>query len=516
MNRLVPLSLLAMAAALSAPSARAETLEDAIAYVYETDPGLLAQRAALRALDEGYVQARAGYGPQASITVSLATQEFEQRGANFEASNPSQSLAVSQPLYTGGRVLARVNQAQAQILQGRNNLRRYEAELLQRVITVYVNVRRDMEVLRISADAVKVLDQQLSDTLAKFKVRQVTATDVAQSRARLASARTQLAFAEGQLAVSRAQYLSIVGRNPGELAPEPPLPEPPRQADRAFDLAEGNSPVLAAADFAEQVSRARVAEARAGRLPSVSLRLDARRDPIAPYAKRGYSESLTTSITLTQPLFSSGVISSQVRQAVEENNRDRLNVEATRRTVIQSVAEAWEALAAARRALVSQQDEVREAQTAFYGVREEERFALRTTIDILNAEAELRNAQLELVRGRANEYLRRAQLLAAMGVLSAEHLVEDLKPYDPARNTRRVWRLSGGPWDLPLRALESIAGVPEPRRRPATFEDQTPNRASDLPPPPDPRSAPPILATSELMKRLAQPSQKAAEPPASR
>lgn len=486
-----------------APQARAETLQQVISFVYENDAGLQAQRAAVRSVDEGVVQARSSLGPQASVGYNFTRQEIDRGTSTAHAFNPSYSATLSQPLYAGGRQAARIDQARSQILVARQNLRRFEADLLQRVINAYTGVRRDQEVVRISADAVRVLAQQLSDTLAKAdpKVRMVTATDVAQARARLASARTQLAFAEGQLAVSRAQYLSTIGRPPGELAPEPDLPEPPREVNAAFRMAEENNPNLLVAAFNEQASRARVAEARANRRPNVALRVEGARQPTLPYARAGEIDTLTTSLAITQPIFTSGVTSSQIRQAVEENNRDRLNIEATRKLVIQTVAEAWESLSAARQALVTQEDEVRQHQTAFIGVREEERLALRSTLDILNAEAELRAAQLDLVRSRAAEYQRRAQLLAATGMLSAETLVPETPRYDPSENLKAVSRTPLSPLTRTIETFDRLAGPPRPAHRPATLENLTPPSVSALPPPPDPATAVKIELTSELVAR---------------
>ncbi|HEY8616138.1 TolC family outer membrane protein [Phenylobacterium sp.] len=495
------LATAAVAAIVCASCARAETLEEAIAYVYQTDAGLQGQRAAVRATDELSVQARNALGPQASVGYTFGRQEIDRGPTTAHAFNPSWSATITQPLYTGGRQSARIEQATSQILVARQNLRRFEAELLQRVINAYTAVRRDQEVVRISADAVKVLAQQLSDTLAKSEERVVTATDVAQARARLASARTQLAFAEGQLAVSRAQYVSTIGKAPGELAPEPALPEPPREVTAAFRMAEENNPNLLVAEFNERASRARVAEARAGRRPNVALRVEGARQPTLPYARAGEVESLTTSLAVTQPIFTSGVTSSQIRQAVEENNRDRLNIEATRKLVISAVAEAWESLAASRTALITQDEEVRDHQVAFIGVREEERLALRGTLDVLNAEAELRAAQLDLVRSRAAEYQRRAQLLAALGMLSTETLAPQVERYDPADNLRSVSGSPLGPLTGAVATLDRVGAPPLGARRPATIENLTPPSISALPAAPDTRTAVKIELTSELVAR---------------
>lgn len=493
------LAAVAVAALAAAAPARATTLGEAVAYAYATNPGLQAQRASLRALDEGYVQARTGYGLQISSQISASNTDLSNTspvnpitgqpavpGAN--TSTNAQGVSLSLPLWTGGRVRQRVTQAEAQIRLGRQNLRRFELDLLTRVVSAYVSVRRDEQLLKISQDTIVVLEKQVADSEAKFKVRQLTATDVAQAKARLAQSRSSLAAIQAQLGVSRSQYMSAVGQNPVDLAPPPPLENLPQTIEKAFDAAEANNPQLLAAVFGEQGSRARVAEAKAGRLPSVTARLDFQRAPYVSFQPSlGVNETRVGSITLSQPIFTSGQISSSIRQTTEENNRDRLNIDEQRLQVTQTVAAAWEQLAASRKQLATFADEAKANEFAFYGVRQEERFALRSTIEVLNAQLELTNAQQNLVRVRAQEYAGRAQLLAAVGVLDARLFAPDAPTYDTAANLRRVKNIGATPLEAPVRFLDGALSPEVGPQRPASIAVAHPGGAV-LPPTPDPEA----------------------------
>jgi outer membrane protein/S-layer protein transport system outer membrane protein len=224
---------LAMGMSGYAGLAHAETLADAITAAYNSNPNIQAQRAAMRALDENYTQARAAYGLQASASVSegyayargpQTTTTFPSyRRTSEEAISQSNDLSVSQALYTNGRYAARLQGVEAQIRASRENLRRIEMDLLIRVTNAYVSVRRDREVLRISQGGEAFLRKQLQDTEDKYSVRQVTLTDVQQAKARLASASTQLANAQAQLNVSIASYAALVGHLPTDLEPEPDI-----------------------------------------------------------------------------------------------------------------------------------------------------------------------------------------------------------------------------------------------------------------------------------------------------
>ena len=175
---------------------------------------------------------------------------------------------------------------------------------------------------------------------------ELTGTDVAQAKARLGSSRAQLAAAEGQLEISRANYEAVVGRPPGDLAPQPLLDELlPKDVLEALDVARAESPRIQAAELAERASRARVAVVRAQRHPSISLRGGyGYSGQVDPFIADRFARNLSASVVTTVPIYSGGVIASQVRQAVERNNTDRIRLEGVERQVRQVIAQAWSQL----------------------------------------------------------------------------------------------------------------------------------------------------------------------------
>jgi outer membrane protein/S-layer protein transport system outer membrane protein len=465
-------ALTALAAVLAGQAARAETLADVVAYAYETNPGLQAQRASLRALDESYVQARAGFAPNITGSAGETSYHNRHQGASQYANTDSETLALVQPLYTGGKLRSRLTEAEAQILSGREALRRYEQDLLQRIVAAYVGVQRDEELWKINQDTVAVLEKEVSDNEARFAVREVTMTDVAETKARLANARAALANAQGNLALSRSQFASVVGQPPVDLAPPPEISAVPATIDQAFESAEANNPQLQGAKYTEQRSRARIAEAKAAALPQVSAQLSYQHAPFLPYTTtQGYNYAATAMVTVSQAIFNGGVIASQVRQTIEENNSDRLSIDDTRHQVILNVSTAWEQLAVSRDQIRSYDEEMKADEFSFYGNREEQKMALRSTIEVLNAELELTTAQQNLARARATEYIARAQLLDAMGMLTPAALSSHVSAYDPAANFRHVRHRGETPLEWPVRALDSIVAPKIGPNPPASVAD---------------------------------------------
>jgi len=195
----------AITAAAAAPAA-GETLSDAVALAYETNPTLQAQRATQRSIDEEYVQARTGWRPTLQLqavatydklSIPRAARNFLTQSAETNAG--SLALTFTQPIWTGGRTAANVSAAQADILQGRENLRRVESQVLISVIQAYMDVLRDQEGLKIRQEDLVVLQKQLDESRARFDVGEITRTDVAQAEAALAGAKAQRETSEGQL-----------------------------------------------------------------------------------------------------------------------------------------------------------------------------------------------------------------------------------------------------------------------------------------------------------------------------
>jgi len=465
-------------AACAAP-AFAETLADAIALAYETNPTIQAQRATQRALDENYVQARTGWRPTVSIGVQDAFLESRtpragrgvidtngdgvpdavSSGGVNESYTGNAFVTLSQPIYTGGRVGAAVSASEADILTGRENLRRVEQQVLYSVVQGYAAVRRDQEAVRIRQDDVGVLQRQLDESNARFDVGEITRTDVAQSQARLANAVSLLQSAQAQLATSRGSYAAVVGQNPGELAPEPSLAVLlPSDADRAFDVAEQNSPQIRAAEYSERASRARVAAARAERMPQVSINADYGFSGVGRSIDTDkWSQNIRARAGVSMPLFSGGLTSSRIRQQVERNNADRINIEGNRRQVLQALTQYWNQMLAARANIASTNEQVRAATIAAEGTRQEQQVGLRTTLDVLNAEQELRGAQLSQISARYDEYTAAAAVLVAMGRLEARNLIPTAPQYDPKTNFRKL-RVTWGwvPWEEPIGLADSV------------------------------------------------------------
>jgi outer membrane protein len=376
---------------------------------------------------------------------------------------------------------------------------------MAQVIQAYVDVRRDEQSLVIQQNNVNVLQNQLKESQARFDVGEITRTDVAQSQARLAASQALLQSATAQLAISRANYASAVGHNPGTLEPEPSLAYLlPATVDEAFSTAETYNAALRAQQFAEQASRARVAGARAERLPQVSATARAtfgQNNSLDNFSRDLFSRETTVGVTVSVPLFNGGLTTSRIRQSIERNNVDRITIETQRRTVLQGVTQSWNQLLATRANIASTAEQVRAARIAAEGTKREQEVGLRTTLDVLNAEQELRQAELSQVQSQHDEYVAAAGVISAMGRLEARNLIPSVPQYDAKANFRKL-RITWGwvPWEEPIAVIDRVAALP-PTPQPKDMPVEKPIPPGLQPPPAVVPAAPPPPPPS-LLDRL--------------
>ncbi len=449
-------SLIAMAA-----PAWGQSLEDTLIMAYNSNPTLQAERASLRAIDEGRVQAMAGRLPTVSADASIARQHVESQStfvigddrvssnSTSDATPKNYSITASQLIYGGGQVSGAIDQATAQIMAGRESLRSVEQTVLVDAVTAFMNVRRDARVVDIRRNNAEVLAQHLQAARDRFEVGEITRTDVAQAEARLSGAQAELSAAQSQLAVSRAAYERVTGQPPATLEEPPALPGMPDSLADAAEFAYQSSPQLLAAQFSEESARHAIRIARSNLRPEVTLSASA---SAARDSSFSGDERDSTSVTgrVSIPIFTGGLNRSRVRAAVAQEEQARHQVRQARRQVTEGVTNAWSNYVTSLAVIESSQQAVRANEIALDGVEQEAYVGIRTTLDVLDAEQELLNSRLTLVTAERDSYVAGYQLLQAMGLVSAEQLGLAVDVYDPAEQDMRQSRfpnLDLTPWD---------------------------------------------------------------------
>jgi outer membrane protein len=397
---------------LAAQPAHGETLREAIAAAYETNPELAAARSRQEALAETPRQARAEGRLVAEAVIPQVAARFGGGSTGVGV------VGATLPIWTGGRVSASIRSANGEVAAGAEAVRDIEAAILESVVAAYANLLYQQQAVEVARVGIERLERQLSEARARLDLGQATRTDVAQLEAQRASVVGNLADAEGALATVAASYRAIVGRAPvGELSAETPTPSAlPATVDAARTAAGVDNPLLLRQQRTTQAAAARIDRERAERAPSLGLsgnygygaqRVDG--------DLRGYEAAARGGLTLRIPLLTGGLVASRVRQAEATYRAEQFTTEAAVREVERQVDAAWGTLAAARRRLEADVEGLAAADLALKGVRAEYGFDLRSTLDILVADQSLRSAQLAVARSRTDVLIAEAALLRATG-----------------------------------------------------------------------------------------------------
>jgi outer membrane protein len=432
------------------PTVQAQTLSQALADAYNTNPQLLAQRALLRATDEQVPQALANWRPTVNFTGQAGyatTSEQVPQIPNSIASDRihretrpnALTLTATQQVYSGGRTVAQTSQALNTVESTRAQTLAVETTVFQAVAQAYLDVVRDQALVEVNRSNQQVLRKQLEATQDRFRVGEVTRTDVAQAESSLAQATATLIASQGQLEISRAEYIRAVGHPPGRLMLPRERPALPATREEALSLASNNNFNIISAHFAELAARDNIAFVRGQLLPQISVigTLNRARDQSFTF-KGDLVNSAQITAQLTMPLYEGGAIYSQTRQAEQTVGQRRSQVDDARRAAVQLTNQNWATLEAARASISSFAAAVRAAQIALEGTQQEALVGTRTVLDVLIANQQLFQTQQQLITAEHDAALAEFNLAAAVGRLIAPELKLPVRLYDMEQHFKQV------------------------------------------------------------------------------
>jgi len=443
-------SVLLLAFAGPAP-VLADTIEAALVRAYQSNPQLNAQRASVRATDEGVPQALSGYRPKIAVTASAGYQYTDvnttQGGSptaivrtEIHGANPPRSagVTIAQTLYNGQITANKTRSAESAVSGAREGLRVLEQTVLLNAATIYMDYLRDAAIVEVQKSNVRVLEQTLKQTRDRFNVGEVTRTDVAQSEAQLAAGKTQELQAESNLVTTRANFRRIIGNEPDNLAPGSPVDRfIPPSLPQAVELSLIENPNVTAAMYGVDVNFLQVKINEGALLPVVTLQGS---------VQQAYEQTMTTYrafgasavAQLTVPVYQGGAEYSLIRQSKESLAQQRLNLETTRDQTRSNTVTAWGQLVAGKAQVASAQSQVTASEIALNGVREEAKAGQRTTLDVLNAQQALVNARVALVTAQHDRVVASYSVVTSIGRLSPQVLNLQTNTYDPSVHYHQV------------------------------------------------------------------------------
>ncbi|TVP70647.1 MAG: transporter [Rhodobacteraceae bacterium] len=404
----------------------AQSLADTLIAAYRNSNLLEQNRALLRAADEDVAIAVASLRPVVNF-VTEAQQRITNSPGQSDALTLGFNLAAEVTIIDFGRGRLAQEAAKAQVLATRQALVGIEQNVLLNAISAHLDMRTTAEAVALQQATQRVITQELNAARERFELGEVTRTDVSLAEARLAAARSSLAAAEGDLAVAREAYKLATGIAPGQLRAPPALPRTAANLQTAQDIARRTHPAILEAQHTVAAAEFNVERVAAQRHGAVTGSASLGRQ----FGGAGSDTTTATAgVRYARPIYQGGQTAALTRQSMARRDAARSGLHQTVAQVLQNVGVAWANVDVASARIAASQQQVRASQTAFEGTREEARLGARTTLDVLNAETDLLNARTQLLQAQAGQQVATYNLLAAMGLLTVDHLGLGIPTYD--------------------------------------------------------------------------------------
>jgi outer membrane protein len=416
------------------------TLAEALAATYANQPALQAERAKLRATDENVPTALAGWRPTVVLAGTTGYGDGVSRSYNALLGSVvntqtdrligTAQATVTQNIYTGGKISANVNRSKNQVFAERANLISQEQTSFTNAVSAYVGVIQAKELLELQVNNEQVLAKQLQATNDRFRVGEITRTDVAQAEAALEGARATRETAEGTLQTARGTFQQIIGVFPPDDLIEPqPLNLPVNSEQQASSLASSNNPNVIGAQFNDAAAKDAIDVAFAALMPQVSVQGQTFQQNNAG-GRSSENNGYQVLAQLSVPIYQGGSEYSAVRQARQAQQQTQRLIDDAKRTAVQNAVQAWDTLVAAKAAADSTRAQIRANEIALEGVEREAIVGSRTTLDVLNATQLLLTSRTTLVQNLAQVISASYGVAAAIGRLTARDLHLPVPLYD--------------------------------------------------------------------------------------
>lgn len=416
--------------------ASAESLVDALSAAYQYSPALDSERARQRARDEDIARANSGYRPDINFSASVGREGnwTQSRVGNSSSTTSPRGYAVDlvQPVFTGFQVTNAVNAAEATDRAGRETLRQTEQQVLLDAVTAFGDVVRDQAIVKLNENNLKFLDAELKATQDRFNVGEVTKTDVAQAQARRALGQSDLDLSRANLKSSRAIFEQVIGHAPSHLIePNPNTKLVPRSVTDAIAIGTKENPQVVQALYSEQAARFSVDQIRGELLPQAQVEANWTDswDP-QELIDRGSTASVVGRVNV--PIYpAGGEVYARLRQAKHTHISLLQQIEQARSLTQSQVVQAWSQLQGFKAQSESDRASITANTTALEGVKEEERVGQRTLLDVLNAQQELLQSQVNLETTKRNILVASYTLVSSIGRLNVSEVGAATEVYHP-------------------------------------------------------------------------------------
>lgn len=453
-SRLIPFALGLSLSFTQVSASFGETINSALASAYNNNPTLNAQRAATRAADENISIAKSGYRPTitANANIGLSRSILNTSGTTTNVFGQTVipgstqtdlvprgfGVVINQTLWDSYLTRNNVNAAEAAVSASQQALRNAEQNILFNGAAAYLDVLRDRSIVTFQRRNLEFLNEQVRSEQTRFEVGEATRTDVAQARASRAAAQAAVSLAAANLKSSEAVYRQIIGKDPKKLSPVKGVGRKiPGSTGKGIAIAQSEHPAIKSTEFLVDQAIFNVKAAESGLLPRVDLQAQAGRN----YQTNSSTTSATNqsvTATLSVPIYQGGAQSGQIRQNKETLGQRRIEVDESVDSVRAAVVSSYSQYQGAKASFAANQEQLKAAKLALEGAVEERKVGQRTTLDVLDTQTQVINAQIALANSSRDIKVAGYAILSAIGRLSAKSLGLQVSIYKPELHKEEV------------------------------------------------------------------------------
>ena len=416
---------------LTVTNSNSESFTVALSKAYKNNSELNAERQNLIVSEQELKISQGNYLPSVTLSGSKSKEDTNkltnQSGgdASINDVDPfTSSISISQTLIDFGRG-AELSKKRIGLDLAKAKLLKKEQDILFKSTEAYTDLVLANEKLKINRDNVELLSRQVETDQIRVERGQITLSDVSQSESSLAEAQAKLIQAENELLTSKLNYENVIGSLADARSldkksiKEYPLPD---NLNSAIELSKKNNPDLIIAKLEYEQAKKDKTIAKSDLAPTANLSLERSYtdDFSTTYDER---EKDTLKATITWPFYSGGKNLASLNKSSSLETRSRLLLDSVTKQNLTNVASAWSSYQSNQSLLNSVQAQVRAAEIANEGITAEYNSgAGRTTLEVIQSNSLLLNAQISLANSERNFILSQFNLLKSVGLLNSVYL----------------------------------------------------------------------------------------------
>jgi len=394
----------------------AETLQEAVHYMLQTNPEIRAASFNRQARDEEVKQAQSGYWPILDVSYGAGVSEIDNYLDDGTSYPQSTVLSLRQNLFQGFGTQYEVKRQEARVASQAYLVQGTSENIALRTSRVYLNVLRQMEIFDLAKENVQT-HQRIYD---QMKLRSESGidrkADLDQVMARLSLAESDVIVTEANVNDAMTDYHFIVGRMPQNLIVPPPVDSVmPTSIDEAEQMALANYPILKSAQSDVQAREAQHVVAKSNYYPKLDIAVDQKWEEDVDVPE--YQEELSAIAMVRFNIFNGWKDKARIAETnklICEAKEIRNN---TFRQVIESVRLSWVAYQSSLNRISYLENYVKSTGATAEAFSKQWNIGRRTMFDVLDIEAELINAKIDLVNAKYDKMFAQFRVLSGIGKL---------------------------------------------------------------------------------------------------